>query len=170
MIVATGKRKIEAATGDTAAAKLDALGIDWYCEHIVSGKNMLTVARLAGVSPRSVYRWLAADQLRLAQSNEARLISAESFVSLAELGIKEAKTDLQMEKAKALAPHYRWHAAKISPKTYGDRQELVGAGGEPLIPKVDPIDAARRICFMLARADQQLSQTPRADSSTASSS
>ena len=168
--MATGKRKPEESTGETAAAKLDALGIDWYCEHIVSGKNMLTVARLAGVSARSVYRWLAADKLRLAQSNEARMISAESFVSLAELCIKEAKTDLQMDKARALAPHYRWHAAKIAPRVYGDRQELVGAGGAPLIPAVDQMDVARRICFGLARVDQQILQTPKTDSITASSS
>ena len=168
--MATGKRKIEAATGEAAAAKLDAFGIDWYCEQIVSGKNMNVVAKLAGVSRRSVYRWLAADADRFNQAQEARLISAEAFDDLAEQCIKEAKSPLAVDKAKALAPHYRWRASKIAPKTYGDRQELVGAGGEPLIPKVDPIDAARRICFMLARADQQLSQSPTPGRSTASSS
>ena len=167
--MATGKRKVEAATGDTAAAKLDALGIDWYCEQIVSGKNMLTVAKLAGVSPRSVYRWLAADPSRLTQSNEARMISAESFDNLAELGIRDAKSDFQLEKAKALAPHLRWRAAKIAAKTYGDRQELVGAGGEPLVPNVDFVDVARRIAFGLRRAECELDRRA-STSSTASSS
>lgn len=168
--MATGKRKIEAATGEAAAAKLDAFGIDWYCEQIVSGKNMNVVAKLAGVSRRSVYRWLAADADRFNQAQEARLISAEAFDDLAEQCIKEAKSPLALDKAKALAPHYRWRASKIAPKTYGDRQELVGAGGTPLIPEIDPVDGARRIAFILERAKSRLEHEAAISRSTASSS
>lgn len=169
--MATGKRKPEESTGETAAAKLDALGIEWYCEQIVSGKTVHATAKLAGVSRRALYRWLSAVPTRFAQAQDARLISAEAFDDLAEQSIREAKTPFQLAKAQALAPHYRWRASKIAPKTYGDRQELVGAGGEPLIPKeVDQMDVARRICFMLARADQQLSEQSSFSRSTASSS
>lgn len=151
--MAAAKRKPKESTGDTAMAKLNKLGIDWYCEQIVSGMMLGAVASKAGVSRRSVVRWLSADKNRLSQANAARILSAEAFDEQAEEILSKARNTFQLTKAREIASHKRWRASKIAPKIYGDRQELVGAGGDPLIPPEprDHMEIARRIAFGLRR-------------------
>ncbi|RTL33033.1 MAG: hypothetical protein EKK47_02490 [Burkholderiales bacterium] len=141
-----------------AIEKLDKLGIAWFCDRIIGGASITALAKAAGVSRGSLINWLAADPERQRLAHDARRLSASAFDDKAETVLLEANDKFELAKAKELAHHYRWRASKISPE-YGDRQELVGAGGAALIP--DPyeglsdrdrhLEAARRVMFVLAR-------------------
>ncbi len=51
--------------------------------------------------------------------------------------------------------HLRWQMGRQAPKKYGDRTEIVGVGGEPLIREpLSELGMARRIAFALTKAVQ----------------
>jgi len=139
-----------------AMKKLDRLGIEWYCEQIISGENMTSVARAAGVSNSALYRWLQADTRRANASREAREYSAEAFVDKAEQAILGAASKLDLLKARELAFHYRWKASKIAPRDFGDR--LQPAGDVTVRDELEELEGARRLAFVLARASVALKQ------------
>lgn len=143
----------------SAMEKLDQLGIDWYCGKIIGGTTNLDAAKQAGVSRDTLVNWVATDPERIRRAQDARTLSSFAFDELAEKLITGAKNPFGLQKARELAHHYRWRASKIAPNQYGNRQELVGPGGTPLIP--DPyqdmtkeaweLECARRMAFVLQR-------------------
>lgn len=120
---------------DRAKLKLNRLGVDGVCEAICSEKSLTQIALEAGVSVPSLLVWIEADPERSARVREARRIMARMWDEKAERLIGEATDEFELKKAKELAHHYRWRAAKIAPKEYGDKVEL---SSDPLAPIVPP--------------------------------
>lgn len=149
-----------------ARALLEVRGIDWYCEQIIAGQSMTATAKRAGVSMSVLWDWLRADPVRLERSREARELSAQAHLDRAVEAIISARTPLALSKARELAQHHRWAASKISPRDWGDKLEVSGAGGTPLIPEMTPervIEGARRMAFVLQRAAQLVNPQAAAD-------
>lgn len=111
-----------------AQAKLDAYGIDAVCADIAEPKSLTAIAESQGVSVGSLLNWLEADPERSARAREARAATAKLWDERAEAEIRGAGDDLGLRKAKELAHHYRWRAAKIAPKDYGDRTQVDHSG------------------------------------------
>jgi hypothetical protein len=138
-----------------AQARLDRLGIDALCDRIVAGETMSAVAASWGVSRGSVVNWLAASSERGERARVARMMSAAAFDELAETAIREARDPFELAKARELAIHLRWRAAKCDPG-YSARF-AAGATGLPVVEEeLDLMETARRIAFILNRAQRQL--------------
>lgn len=140
--------------GDARAA-LDALGIDWYCEQIIAGVSMTSVAKKAGVSLRSLIDWLRADSTRAGRSADARTLSAEAYFDRAEDLILKARNSHQLAKAREFAHHARRKAACIAPRDFGNKVGIEASGSLAvglLASTEDPVQGARRIAFTLQRA------------------
>lgn len=104
-----------------ARDKLDAFGLDALCEAIGSRKALTEVAKKVGVSLTRLLAWIAADSERSARVREARKAMAVVWDEEAEAEIRKARTELGLKKAKEIAHHYRWRAAKVAPGEYGER-------------------------------------------------
>ena len=116
-----------------AGDMLDALGVDAVCEMIVDGASYAHIASSAGVSKSAFIAWVARDADRSARVREARILSAQTFDELAELSISQASDVFELSRAKELAHHYRWRAAKRSPEYRENKGvEVTGAGGGPV--------------------------------------
>lgn len=122
-----------------ARDKLDALGIDAFCDAIMECHSMTHIAHSLDVSIGSLVSWLAADSDRSARSREARARTALLWEERAEDRISNATDPFSLSKAKELAHHYRWRASKIAPRDYGDKmqQEITGKDGAPLLSGIE---------------------------------
>ena len=116
-----------------AQAALDAVGIDGICEQIYEGTPLVEIARGIGVSQGSLNAWVAASPERSARAWTARKATAQMWEEKAEQVIAEAKTKIQLARARELAHHYRWRASKINP-AYGNKvqTEISGPEGGPI--------------------------------------
>jgi hypothetical protein len=115
-------------------ATLDLYGEDWLGEQILAEKHLTTIAADAGVAVSTLVKWIDRDPGRRGRIDDVRRQCAQMWEERAERVITEATTSFELTKARDLAHHYRWRAAKIAPKKYGDKvvQELTGPGGAPL--------------------------------------
>ena len=119
---------------DHARIKLDVFGLEALCEAVYEGNSLTSIAEQIDVSKGSLIAWIASDPDRSARVNLARLETSRIWDEKAERGIELAGDDFELAKARDLAHHYRWRAAKIAPKLYGDKlqQEHTGADGKAL--------------------------------------
>lgn len=153
----SAKKKITLAEKPlTAIERIDAVGLDAVCAAIGDGKTLTGIAGEIGVSIGTLSTWIDADNERSARTREARVRTARLWDEKAEKGIDDAKDPFELSKAKELAHHYRWRAAKIAPKDYGDRQAIDVTDHTPKTPE----QVNTRIAELLA-----LAQTKPADGS-----
>lgn len=113
----------------SAVDRINAFGLSAICEAILQPKPQRLIAEDLGVSPGSLVAWIAADPERSARVREARAQTALMWDDKATHVIEEAKDQFELAKAKELAHHYRWRAAKIAPREYGDKVD-VNHGGQ----------------------------------------
>lgn len=108
--------------------------IDMICDMISTGESLTAVANEIGIHTANLIRWIENDSQRSARVREARVRSARIWDELAERVIAAAPDKFELDRAQALAHHYRWRAKAIAPRDYGDRvqQEHTGAGGGPI--------------------------------------
>lgn len=116
-----------------AWAKVDAIGLDSICASLSDGKTLTAIADEIGVSIGTLLAWLAADAERSARAREARSLSARIWDEKAESEIAGARDPFELSRAKELAHHYRWRAAKTAPKDYGEKIAIGGADDLPAI-------------------------------------
>lgn len=136
-----------------AQEKLDSVGLDAVCAKIFEGLSLTAIAQEAAVSIGTLLTWISKDPERSARVREARAECAKLWDEKAEHGLEGAEDALQLAKAKELAHHYRWRAAKTAPRDYGDKQavELTGKDGGPVeTADKTPVESARAIAFALA--------------------
>lgn len=100
---------------------MDNYGISRLCEAIIDRKSLTDIAAEAGASLTRLLVWIDADPVRSARVREARTATAKLWDEKAESRIDLAKDEFELKKAKELAHHYRWRAAKIASKEYGDK-------------------------------------------------
>lgn len=108
--------------------------IDLICDMISTGESLTSIAKQIGIHAANLIRWIENDSQRSARAKEARIRSARIWDEKAERVIAEAPDKFELERAQALAHHYRWRAKAIAPRDYGDKvtQEHTGAGGGPI--------------------------------------
>jgi hypothetical protein len=106
-------------------------GTDAICAAILDGDSMTAIAARVGVSFGSLSAYIASNAERSARVREARTITALLWDEKAEQRIDGAADEFELAKAKDLAHHFRWRAAKIAPKQYGDKIDVT-TGGDSL--------------------------------------
>lgn len=106
---------------------LDARGIDWLCAEILDEKSLTKIAQDAKVSIGTLLTWIDRDPERSARAREARSSMAKIYDERAVEELRAASDPFELSKAKEIAHHWRWRAAKIAPREYGDKLALGGA-------------------------------------------
>lgn len=117
----------------TSQDKINEYGLDAVCESIANGESLTAIAKRIEVSVGSFFTWLEAESERSARVREVRSATARLWDEKAEQCIKDAPDEFELKRAKELSHHYRWRAAKIAPKEYGDRLEVEGKGVLPMV-------------------------------------
>lgn len=115
-----------------AQGKLDAYGVDAVCNDIADRKSLTAIAEAVGVSIGTLLTWLDKDPERSARVREARRVVARLWDEQAETEIRAAGDDFELRRAKELAHHYRWRAAKVAPAEFGDKLQHADAEGNNL--------------------------------------
>ena len=108
--------------------QLDAVGAEAVCDRIEAGESLRAIAQTLGMDMAPLWRWLHADKQRSARAREAMQRSALAFDEMAEEGIKGARNILALSRARELAQHYRWRAAKRNPAEFSDRVKQIVSG------------------------------------------
>ena len=91
------------------------------CEWIGSGYTIVWVGALCGTTPWSVYELLHTHPAGPDALAEAMRAAAMVIDSKAEHAIQNAHSGFDLQKAKELANHYRWRAARWDRARYGDK-------------------------------------------------
>lgn len=120
------------AAHPVAKEKINEFGLDQICERITNGETMTHIAGVIGVAIGSLLTWIEEEPERSARARESRIITARLWDERASKVIEDAPDEFELKRAKELAHHYRWRAAKIAPKDYGEKIE-VESKGLPLV-------------------------------------
>lgn len=107
-----------------AEAVLDAFGIDALCDRLVAGETQTKICKQLKIAMGSLGRWIALDDQRAMRVREARIEAARAYEEKATEAILGARNPFGLAKAKELAHHYRWKAAKADPRGYGEKLEI----------------------------------------------
>lgn len=122
----------------TAEDRMNAYGEDAVISALSDGKTMTAIALEVGVTVGQLSVWLSKEDERSARAREARSYAARLWDERAEEIIYQATDPFELNRAKELAHHYRWRAAKIAPRDYGDKvtNEHTGPGGGAIQARV----------------------------------
>jgi hypothetical protein len=126
----------------THLAKLDELGVETLCDAIRIPMSMREISDKLGISQGTLIAWIGATAERSARVKDARVATAQHWDNEATELITKARTPFQLAKAKELAHHFRWRAAKIAPKDYGDKLAIGGASDLPPVKTVAKLDVS----------------------------
>lgn len=146
----------------TARAKLDAYGIDQFCEDVCNEMHISHIAEKIGVSYNSLMGWIASDPERSARAWQARRFMAWYWSDEGQRLLDEAGNDVDddhphavelkkfgLAKADKQSQYRKWRAAISDPKTHagkadwpddpGTQPDVAGQIGED----ADPVEASR---------------------------
>lgn len=96
-----------------------------FLDRLQEGFTLSSAAKALSLSPRQLKELLAKHLLE-SEIKEAMRVGAEVLVDDAGEALKLADGKEEIEKAKALAQHYRWLASKLNPAKFGDSIKVDG--------------------------------------------
>jgi hypothetical protein len=131
--VSANKVRAKPGAKPIAKGKLDQVGIQLICSKIMDGNSLTDIAAEVGVSFGTLQSWFDSNSEYSARAREARAATAKFWDDKATRTIELASDQFELSKAKELAHHYRWRAAKIAPREYGDKIAVGGADDLPPI-------------------------------------
>lgn len=104
-------------------SKLDGR-LDEILDLFADGETFRGVARIVGVSTRTLNKFLTRKD-NVEQYYAVLQESSDSYASMAEEALRNSPADkIEIQRARELAHHYRWMAAKRNPKRYGDKLDV----------------------------------------------
>ncbi len=123
------------------------------CTRLVEGKSLSAICKLATM-PRlaTVYAWRAAQPefdrlLASARGDQADTL----FCQAIDIADEKCVDMVAVQRNRMRVDARKWAAGKLKPKVYGDQLAIGGSKELPPI-QVDPIEGAKRVAFVLARA------------------
>lgn len=145
------------------------------CERLMAGESLRAICADPQLpSEGTVYRAIATDPKFQEQYVRARRAQAERYadelIAIADTpaigrkivtrfgGERETIEGDMVERSRLRVDTRKWVLARLLPRRYGDRLELAGSEDAPLIPRVDMLEVARRIVFVLGLAAAQIEQ------------
>ena len=135
-------------TKSPAADRLEALGIDRICGIIRGGGGVADVAKHARCSTGQTLEILSKRPGWSARIREARFDTAWLWDEEAEKRLNEAGDLFDLAKAKELANHYRWRAARLNQALYGDQSKQTI---EATVVTMSPEERRERIAALQAK-------------------
>ena len=110
------------------------LDIELILSWLIEGETYRSIATHLDVALSVLHRFTSKEE-HSARVREALQISGDSYADKAEQVLLDCDgTKEGVAKARELAQHYRWKAAKRYPKRFGDKLELSGDPKNPILP------------------------------------
>lgn len=97
---------------------LDSIGIGPIMEYIIKGRLRIDVSEATDVPFATLCSWLAHNNY-LDQVEEAEMYSAEGYLAMAQKLLRDAETDFDMRKARAMISHAEYMAERKNKEKYG---------------------------------------------------
>jgi hypothetical protein len=136
------------------------------CGLLIEGLSLREIgAREDMPHERTLYRWLADSEEFRQKYAQARELQAERYaaeiIEISDDGTNDWMDRREGDETVRVVDHEhiqrsklrvdarKWAASKLLPKKYGDRTELVGAGGKDLIPETDQSKLALALLTVL---------------------
>lgn len=125
---------------------------DRICDKIIEGKSLRRIcSEKWAPQKRTVLRWLEDNPTFAAQYARAREEQAESYADeLMELG-KQANSE-NAHAIRVRADIIKWVCSKLKPRKYADRVGVDMQADVTVREKVEPMELARHMVFLLHRA------------------
>lgn len=102
--------------------------IDEICEKLIAGETYRNIASDLDVPLSTLYDYTSKPE-HSARVKTALEFSASTYADKAEQALLLAESDKnEIARARELAQHYRWHAGKRNPRTYGDKIDVTTKG------------------------------------------
>lgn len=114
---------------------------DKICERIAAGRSIAEICRDDGMPDRSnVLRWMERHEDFAAKCARARELQADAVHDqMIEIEDGVLNGSISPDVARVVISSKQWRAAKLKPKSYGDKltQHVTGADGGPLVVNVN---------------------------------
>lgn len=148
------------------------------CDLLATGVSVAKICKAKDMPHETtVYGWLYQHPEFLAQYRGARIAGCERIADELFAIVDDGSNDWIKRKTAAgkdeiVADHEhisrsrlrfdarRWYLSRLVPKVFGDRVELTGAEGKPLIPEQSMLEVGRKLAFILASAGQLAQARP----------
>jgi len=105
--------------------KYSAATADEICDTIASGNSLRAVCRKMGIAKSTVFKWLHDHPDFLDHYTRAREIRGEFYGErVSEIGIKGEGGEIDPQVARVAIDAYKWTAARMAPKSWGDKQQI----------------------------------------------
>lgn len=167
----TPKRKKKDAPKPPAAKRrpgrptkyTEALAAD-ICDRIIMGQSLHSIAQAVGIHVMRVYDWMEKhpafrEQYARAREQQADLMDHQ-IVAVAQRALKrDGDPDkLDPQAARVAIDAFKWRAAKLKPKVYGDKVDVT-SGGESIVrrrPDTSHLTPEQRaVLLTIARAPKR---------------
>lgn len=142
---------------------------DTICNGLAVGKSLREVCRADEMPDRdTVLRWLHSRPAFYGQYAQAKRSGldamAEDIIEISDEGSNDwmAANDPENAGYRANGEHIarsrlrvdtrKWIMSKLAPKKYGEKLEIAGDQESPLVKRLDEIEVARHVAFLLNRA------------------
>jgi hypothetical protein len=100
------------------------LSIEEIEELLIEGETFRQIANRLNCSLRKLHAFISTVE-HSARARMALEVSASTYDDMAIETLKTAEgTPVEIQRARELAQHYRWKAAKRAPKQYGDKVDI----------------------------------------------
>ena len=111
-----------------ATGKSDTFKIDDIIDDIIEGKTFRKMADKYECSISLLHKFLCRDEYT-ARVREAMELSAGTYANKGEQVLLDAPAvSVEIQRARELAQHYRWMAAKRAPNKYGEKVDITTLG------------------------------------------
>lgn len=95
--------------------------IDKICELIIDGKTFRDIAKVFDCSISTLHNFLVKPE-HAVRTRDSLELSAATYANKGEQVLIEAEgISVEIQRARELAQHYRWMAAKRAPNKYGEK-------------------------------------------------
>lgn len=101
---------------------LDSIGIVPIKEFIFKGATIIDVAEQLNIPITYLREWISQNNFQ-SELEDAAIVSAEGYIARGEKMLREAKSDFEFKKAKAILEHGRFMAEKKDKKQYGKTED-----------------------------------------------
>lgn len=113
---------------------------DTICNELMIGRSLVSICSDEGMPHRAtVMRWMEKDEAFATRCARARVAQAD-FMDDMILDVANASTPETAQADRVKIAAYQWRAMKLSPKKYGDRQQVELSGDVAI--KADPMALA----------------------------
>lgn len=104
--------------------RIEEFGIENITRLVAEGETLRNIAKRIGASAQTLVEQLRATPERARAYEAALVAAAQMFDEMALEVLESATTNIEVQRAREIAAHYRWRAKAANPKRYSDKVQI----------------------------------------------